>query len=89
MIQIEVTGAEGHLTKAAESALTLKPNFQYTEQDIKGGMSRVLELGWVKSCKLDALPTTDGFKLILDVSRPFKLHAKQHHLHILSCEWCS
>jgi hypothetical protein len=68
--QVEVTGVTDRLKGIAESALTTKPNFAYTLQEVEADLRRVFATGWFSSVIPDAEDTRDGVKLVVKVSVP-------------------
>ena len=62
-----MTGVTDRLKGIAESALTTKPNFAYTLQEVEADLRRVFATGWFSSVIPDAEDTRDGVKLVVKV----------------------
>lgn len=69
-VQVEVQGVEGPLRAEAEAALTLRPNFAYTEKEVKDNMRRIFDIGAFKETVIDAHDTRDGVKIVFKVDLP-------------------
>lgn len=64
---MEVQGAEGALKEEAEASLTIRPNFSYTEREVKDNMQRIFDIGAFAETSMDAIDTRDGIKLVFKV----------------------
>lgn len=66
--EVVVEGADGALKRAAEAALTTRPSFAYTLQEIRDDLQRVYNTGWFSNCDPMAEETRDGVKLVIKVT---------------------
>ncbi len=66
-LQLEIRGVDGELRKAAEAALSMKPNFAYTLKEVKADMHHVFDLGYFSKATPTPEDTRDGVKLIIEV----------------------
>lgn len=64
--QFEIRGVEGDLKKAAEQALTLKPNFAYTGDEVRNQLQQIFNLGYFELANPQAVDTRDGVKLVFE-----------------------
>ncbi|GIL91181.1 hypothetical protein Vretimale_18825 [Volvox reticuliferus] len=65
--EVEVVGCDGELQKIARGALTTRPNFAYTLDEVKADVRRVFATGWFSEVSPDAEDTRDGVKLRIRV----------------------
>lgn len=61
-------GVSGQLQKIAQAALTLKPNFSYTLQEVQQDVNRVFETGFFSNCQPTAEDTRDGVRVLIEVT---------------------
>lgn len=61
-------GVSGDLQKIAQAALTLKPNFSYTLQEVQQDVNRVFETGYFSNCQPSAEDTRDGVRVLVEVT---------------------
>lgn len=60
-------GVGGDLQKIAQGAITLKPNFSYTLQEVQQDVNRVFETGYFANCQPSAEDTRDGVRVLIEV----------------------
>ncbi|KXZ54331.1 hypothetical protein GPECTOR_5g414 [Gonium pectorale] len=65
--EVEVVGCSGDLARIAREALTTRPNFAYTLEEVKADVRRVFATGWFSEVSPDAEDTRDGVKLRIKV----------------------
>ncbi|GFR47680.1 hypothetical protein Agub_g9426, partial [Astrephomene gubernaculifera] len=65
--EVEVVGCEGELKRVAQEALTTRPNFAYTLDEVKADVRRVFATGWFSEVAPDSEDTRDGVKLRIRV----------------------
>ncbi|KAG2487188.1 hypothetical protein HYH03_014166 [Edaphochlamys debaryana] len=65
--EVDVVGCEGELRDVAKRALTVRPNFAYTLEEVKSDVRRVFSTGWFAEVTPDAEDTRDGVKLRIKV----------------------
>ncbi|PNW78727.1 hypothetical protein CHLRE_09g388097v5 [Chlamydomonas reinhardtii] len=65
--EVEVVGCDGELKSIAKQALTTRPNFAYTLEEVKADVRRVFATGWFSEVSPDAEDTRDGVKLRIRV----------------------
>ncbi|GLC64066.1 hypothetical protein PLESTF_000114600 [Pleodorina starrii] len=65
--EVEVVGCDGELQRIAREALTTRPNFAYTLEEVKADVRRVFATGWFCEVSPDAEDTRDGVKLRIKV----------------------
>lgn len=67
--QVEVQGVDGELKRAAQAALTIRPNLAYTLKEVEDDLQKVFATGWFANVQPDAEDTRDGVKLFIKVGR--------------------
>lgn len=65
--EVEIRGVEGDLKKVAEQALSLKPNFAYTAEEVRGEVQRIFDTGFFSLANPKPEDTRDGIKLIVQL----------------------
>ena len=65
--EVEIRGVSGELAAVARGALTVRPNFAYTLEEVQEDVNRVFQTGFFSTCQPVAEDTRDGVKVILDV----------------------
>ncbi len=60
-------GVDGELKRIAEAALTTKPNFAYTLNEIQEDIGRVFDTGYFTKTVPISEDTRDGVKLTIEV----------------------
>lgn len=66
--KIEFTGATEELRERARAALSLRPNFSYTLEEVQGALGAMFDRGDFAACRPRAEDTRDGVKLTLELS---------------------
>ena len=66
--EIDVAGCDGKLRSEVLRALTTRPNFAYTIQEVQEDMQRVFDTGYFSSCRPRAEDTRDGVRLTVEVT---------------------
>ncbi|RMZ55639.1 hypothetical protein APUTEX25_000222 [Auxenochlorella protothecoides] len=66
--ELEVTGADEELRKLAREALTMRPNFAYTLEEVQADLRRIFGTGYFAACEPSAEDTRDGVKLTIKVT---------------------
>ncbi|CAG9465111.1 unnamed protein product [Pedinophyceae sp. YPF-701] len=61
--EVDIQGVDGALKEAAEAALATRPNFAYTQRDIRNDVERLFEMGYFSSCQPKAEDTRDGVRI--------------------------
>lgn len=62
-----MTGADEELRKLAREALTMRPNFAYTLEEVQADLRRIFGTGYFAACEPSAEDTRDGVKLTIKV----------------------
>jgi hypothetical protein len=65
--EVEIKGVSGELAALAQAALTIKPNFAYTLEEVQEDVNRVFQTGYFSNCQPLAEDTRDGVRVTLDV----------------------
>lgn len=65
--EVEIKGVTGELAALAQAALTIKPNFAYTLEEVQEDVNRVFQTGYFSNCQPLAEDTRDGVRVTLDV----------------------
>jgi hypothetical protein len=65
--EVEIKGVTGELAALAVAALTIKPNFAYTLDEVQEDVNRVFQTGYFSNCQPIAEDTRDGVRVTLDV----------------------
>jgi len=65
--EVELKGATGELASVAAAALTIKPNFAYTLEEVQEDVNRVFQTGFFSSCAPLAEDTRDGVRVTLEL----------------------
>jgi outer membrane protein insertion porin family len=60
-------GAQGELERVANTALTIKPNFAYTLDEVQDDVNRVFATGYFAQCQPIAEDTRDGVRVVIEV----------------------
>ena len=66
--EVDVAGCDGKLRYEVLRALTTRPNFAYTIQEVQEDMQRVFDTGYFSSCRPRAEDTRDGVRLTVEVT---------------------
>lgn len=59
--------SQGELEKVANGALTIKPNFAYTLEEVQDDVNRVFATGYFAQCQPIAEDTRDGVRVVIEV----------------------
>ncbi|GAB4822487.1 hypothetical protein N2152v2_009533 [Parachlorella kessleri] len=66
--EVDIVGVEGELKDLAKKTLTIKPNFAYTQAEVKEDADRIFNTGYFHFVDWKAEDTRDGIKLTLEVA---------------------